>query len=251
MSSADTTDETAEAAADEAVETVEVDERRQAVVDRFTELLGDAVVQSHIRPGDDVWIRVTRDAWATTADVARNRLGFTFFDFLSAMDWLPSPFGRDMDAQEDTSGAVAADDADTSTGEADAGPVALETGYAGGDTRFQLLARVYDVRNHIGVTFRADLPDDDLAAPTWSTTYLGADWHEREVREMFGINFVGHPHMVNLYLPGEFEGYPLRKDFPLLARRVKPWPGIVDVEQMPTDGDEDAGDAAGSEGGDQ
>jgi NADH-quinone oxidoreductase subunit C len=266
LSSADTTDETTEAPADEAVETVEVDERRQAVVDRFTELLGDAVVQSHIRPGDDVWIRVTRDAWATTADVARNRLGFTFFDFLSAMDWLPSPFGRDMDAQEDTPGAVAVDDADTSTGEADAdaGPVVLETGYAGGDTRFQLLARVYDVRNHIGVTFRADLPDDDLAAPTWSTTYLGADWHEREVREMFGINFIGHPHMVNLYLPGEFEGYPLRKDFPLLARRVKPWPGIVDVEQMPTDGDEDAGDAgdagaaagdagaaAGSEGGDQ
>ena len=251
MSSAETTDETTSATSDEAGETVEVDERRQALVASFTDLLGDAVVQSHIRPGDDVWIRVTRDAWATAADVARNRLGFGFFDFLSAMDWLPSPFGRDMDAQEDVVGAAQEPDDDAAADEATAaGSGALETGYAGGDTRFQLLARVYDVRNHIGVTFKADLADDDLSAPTWSTTYLGADWHEREVREMFGINFVGHPHMVNLYLPGEFEGYPLRKDFPLLARRVKPWPGIVDVEQMPTDqAEEDAGQPSGATDG--
>jgi NADH-quinone oxidoreductase subunit C len=212
-----------------------------------------------------VWLRVSREAWAEAAEVARGRLGFTFFDFLSAIDWLPSPFGRDMDAQEDVLGAAAeaiVEPADAADADTEAGPAALETGYAGGDTRFQLLARVYDVRNHVGVTFKADLPDDDLSAPTWSTTYLGADWHEREVREMFGFNFVGHPHMVNLYLPGEFEGFPLRKDFPLLARRVKPWPGIVDVEQMPTDGDDaaagdasdaaaDPSDAAGDKGGDQ
>jgi NADH-quinone oxidoreductase subunit C len=40
-----------------------------------------------------------------------------------------------------------------------------------------------------------------------------------------------------MYLPGDFEGYPLRKDFPLLARMVKPWPGIVDVEPMPATAD--------------
>jgi NADH-quinone oxidoreductase subunit C len=37
----------------------------------------------------------------------------------------------------------------------------------------------------------------------------------------------------HLYLPSEFEGHPLRKDYPLLAREVKPWPGLVDVEGMP------------------
>ena len=36
-----------------------------------------------------------------------------------------------------------------------------------------------------------------------------------------------------LYLPGEFEGHPLRKDFPLLARHVKPWPCVVDIEDIP------------------
>ena len=70
-------------------------------------------------------------------------------------------------------------------------------------------------------------------APTWTNVYAGANWHEREAREMFGIQFAGHPYPVNLYLPGGFEGHPLRKDFPLLSRMVKPWPGLVDVEPMP------------------
>ena len=52
------------------------------------------------------------------------------------------------------------------------------------------------------------------------------------------------PRPRHIYLPGDFEGYPLRKDFPLLARMVKPWPGIVDVEPMPgeptSDGEADA-----------
>jgi NADH-quinone oxidoreductase subunit C len=62
---------------------------------------------------------------------------------------------------------------------------------------------------------------------------------------MFGIEFTGHPDLRNIYLPAEFEGFPLRKDFPLLARVVKPWPGIVDVEPMPTE--EDSGEDADTE----
>jgi NADH-quinone oxidoreductase subunit C len=48
-----------------------------------------------------------------------------------------------------------------------------------------------------------------------------------------------------MYLPTDFEGYPLRKDFPLLARMIKPWPGIVDVEPMPTE--ETAGEESASD----
>jgi len=55
---------------------------------------------------------------------------------------------------------------------------------------------------------------------------------------MFGITFDGHPDLRHIYLPTDFEGFLLRKDFPLLARIVKPWPGIVDVEPMPG-GDQD------------
>jgi NADH-quinone oxidoreductase subunit C len=61
---------------------------------------------------------------------------------------------------------------------------------------------------------------------------------------MFGIAFDGHPSLRHLYLPSEFEGHPLRKDYPLLARVVKPWPGLVDVEAMPGE------DAPAAENGD-
>ena len=229
LSSADTTtpETPNETPAEDAVE---VDERRQAVLDELTARLGDAVVGSHIRPGDDLWVRLDRAAWPEAA-IAAKALGYTFFDFLSAIDWLPSPFGRDMDAQEDlvVSGAPAKE----------AAPIVQ--GYAGGETRFQVLARLYSISAAMGINFKADLPDDDLSIGTWSSVFAGANWHEREAFEMFGISFDGHPNLIKLYLPSDFQGFPLRKDFPLLARRVRPWPGIVDVEPMPG-GDDTEGD---------
>jgi NADH-quinone oxidoreductase subunit C len=222
-------DATTDAPAEEEVE-VEVDERRQAVLDELTARLGDAVVGSHIRPGDDLWVRVERAAWPDAA-VAAKELGFTFFDYLSAIDWLPSPFGRDMDAQEDR----------VVSGAADPEPAPIEQGYAGGETRFQVIAHLFDISRGLGVHLKADLPDDDLTIGTWSSIFLGANWHEREAMEMFGIAFAGHPDPGKLYLPHDFQGFPLRKDFPLLARRVRPWPGIVDVEPMPG-GDDEEGD---------
>lgn len=224
------TDVAADAPTDEPAPT---DERREAMLEVLRGELGDAVVGSHIRPGDDLWVRVRRDAWVTTGEVVKDRLGCTFFDFLSAIDWLPSPFGRDMDSQEDL--VVHGQDAKE--------PPAMTTGYAGGDTRMQVFARVTSIEQGHGLTLKVDLPDDDLTIDTWSSLYRGADWHEREACEMFGITFVGHPHLVNMYLPGDFEGHPMRKDFPLLARRVKPWPGIVDVEPMPGGDDDDEGAA--------
>ena len=67
---------------------------------------------------------------------------------------------------------------------------------------------------------------------------------------MYGFVFEGHPDLRHIYLPGEFEGFPLRKDFPLLAREVKPWPGIVDVEDLPAaeEARQDAAITAAQEG---
>jgi NADH-quinone oxidoreductase subunit C len=211
------------------------DEQREAILEALGADLGPALVGSHIRPGDDLWIRVTRDAWVETFRGLRNKHGLHFFNWLSAIDWLPSPFGRDMDAHVDL----------VAEGKPPKEPEPMVTGYAGGDTRFQILARVDNVVAHWGVIVKCDVPDDDLSMPTLIPVYVGANWHEREVAEMYGIDFVGHPDLRKLYLPTEFEGYPLRKDFPLLARSVKPWPGIVDVEPMPG---EDEGEAEGGEG---
>ena len=109
----------------------------------------------------------------------------------------------------------------------------------------RLLARLTDRAVTSAVTIKVDVPES-MSMPTWIHSFAGANWHERETHEMFGIDFDGHPDLRNLYLPGEFEGYPLRKDFPLLSRMVKPWPGIVDVEPMPGAAEDDApADGAG------
>ncbi|HKY16791.1 MAG TPA: NADH-quinone oxidoreductase subunit C [Microthrixaceae bacterium] len=225
MSSPDAPTEAPDQAADETEEAPAVDELRDGVVARLAELLGDGLVEHHVAAGQDMWIRVTSDAWAVTAETLRNVLGARYFCFLSAIDWKPSPFGRYLDAEVDTivHGATAKE------------PEPQQTGVTGGEARFQVLARVANVRDHWGITIKADAtPDDAPRVPTWTRVYAGADWHEREAWEMFGITFEGHPHLRHIYLPSEFEGYPLRKDFPLISRMVKPWPGIVDVEPMPT-----------------
>ncbi len=244
MSSADTAapgtapDEAADAPAEP---DAPKDDLREGLIEAVTSELGaDAVLGTHIRPDDDLWIRVSRESWAATGDIAKRKLGLTFFDFLSGIDWLPSPFGRDMDSQEDTI---------VHGGKEPKEPTPMVAGYAGGDTRFQVFARVVHPTKFHSITFKVDLPDDDLSVDSWVPNYFGANWHEREAHEMFGFTFNGHPNLIKLYLPGAFEGHPLRKDFPLIARRVKPWPGIVDVEPMPggdesPDGDNQEGESA-------
>jgi len=211
-------------ATEQAAEVVAGDEAREGLLAELTEALGDAVVESHIRPGDDLWVRVSRPAWREAALVLRDNCDFRAFEFLSVIDWLPSPFGKNEDSPTDPPPEPSTE---------------VVTGYAGGDTRFQVFARVHSLPRKLGITLKVDVPTEDLSVDTWIPAYAGANWHEREAHEMFGIDFTGHPHLAHLYLPGEFEGHPLRKDFPLLARHVKPWPGIVDIEPMPGDADEE------------
>ncbi len=232
----------ADAETEEETEVAVVDEARDALLEAITEELGDAILGSKLDPGQDIWVRVSTEAWADTADYLRNRQRFRFFDWLAAVDWLPSPFGRSLEAAVD----IADEATDTDSDDGDAAPSfeeAVSASAAGGEARFQVLARVYSLATGIGITVKTDT-DSDLSVPSWTEVYPGADWHEREAFEMFGIEFDGHPSLRKLYLPGDFEGYPLRKDYPLMARLIKPWPGIVDVEPMPelasTENPEDA-----------
>ncbi len=57
-----------------------------------------------------------------------------------------------------------------------------------------------------------------LTLPSMVPIWFGADWLEREVYDMFGILFEGHPNMKRLLLPDEFESFPLRKDYPIKGR---------------------------------
>lgn len=194
---------------------------REGLVQRLRDALGDAVIDSLVKPGDDVWVRVRTDAWRQAGFAVRDILGCEYFCFISAIDWMPSPYGRGEDDP-----TAPAPERDTE----------IKQGYAGGDTRMQVFARVTSISEHFSITLKVDVPDDAPVVDSWIQVYAGANWHEREVHEMFGIGFNGHNDLRNMYLPTEFEGHPMRKDFPLLARMVKPWPGIVDVEPLPGDG---------------
>jgi NADH-quinone oxidoreductase subunit C len=207
---------------------VVIDDARETLVSQLRGAIGDALLEYHVKPNDDLWIRVRTDAWVAAGKAVRDVLHMDYFDFLSAMDWMPSPYGRGEDDPT-------AEPVERST--------EIKQGYAGGATRFQIMARVMSSTRHIGLTLKADVDDANPVIASWVPVYRGANWHERECAEMFGIGFAGHPDLRKMYLPIDFEGYPLRKDFPLLARMVKPWPGIVDVEPIPAHLDTDGGDA--------
>ncbi|MDQ1510514.1 MAG: NADH-quinone oxidoreductase subunit, partial [Actinomycetota bacterium] len=179
----------------------------------------------------DVVVRVRPDAWRRSAQFCKEQLGCDYLSFVSAIDWMPAPALVDEGS------------GDTST---PAQPKEMTYGVAGAAGRFQLFAMVASTLGaHQRVILKTDVDESDPHAESWVSVYPGADWHERETWEMFGIVFDGHPALRHLYLPFEFEGHPLRKDYPLLAREVKPWPGLVDVEPMPGEdpADEDAAPA--------
>ncbi|MDE0353585.1 MAG: NADH-quinone oxidoreductase subunit C [bacterium] len=152
-----------------------------------------------------VKVRVAPSAWKEALTVTSGDLGLVFLSWLSATDW--------------TNEVAVGDEPDE--------PV---------EERYELLCAVSDLSDGNLAIISTDLDHDLPSIASVADVYPGANWHEREAAEMFGIDFVGHPDLTKLYLPDSFEGYPLRKDFPLLSREVKPWPGKVDVEDMPEDG---------------
>jgi len=154
---------------------------------------------------DTIRVIVDRERWSDAIAIARNQHDLNFFSWLSAIDW----------ARE------------VSVGDEAAAPEEL-------DERYEVVCRLSAVSSSRSAHFIARLPKDDPTIDSLVPLFGGAAWHEREASEMFGIDFVGHPGLDHLYLPDAFEGHPLRKSFPLLAREVKPWPGMVDVEAMPS-----------------
>jgi NADH-quinone oxidoreductase subunit C len=151
---------------------------------------------------DTVKVKIEPGSWVEAHQTARDRLDLVFFSWLSAIDW---------------SNEVAAGD-----------KLSEEV-----EERIELLSALSDVTEGRLVILSTDLPQESPTIPSLVEVYAGADWHEREAYEMFGIQFEGHPNLIHLYLPDSFVGNPLRKSYPLLSREVKPWPGTVDVEAMP------------------
>jgi NADH-quinone oxidoreductase subunit C len=88
-----------------------------------------------------------------------------------------------------------------------------------------IVVRVWSLTHQQGVMLRTHVGRDGGQLASLTVVWPGANWHERETFEMFGIEFVGHPNLVPLLLPDGFEGNPLRKEFVLASRVAKAWPG--------------------------
>ncbi|WCL48197.1 NADH-quinone oxidoreductase subunit C [Leptospira sp. GIMC2001] len=82
-------------------------------------------------------------------------------------------------------------------------------------TRFEVLYLLKSPKNqHFQIQLRVPVEEGD-SVPSITSIFKGANWPEREVYDLFGIEFLNHPYMERILLPDNFVGYPLRKDYPL------------------------------------
>jgi len=86
------------------------------------------------------------------------------------------------------------------------------------ERRFRVVHIVYSFPNKRRVRLETELPEADPRLPSAADIYKGAAWVEREVYDMFGIQFEGHPDLRRVLMPDYYEHYPLRKDYPLTGR---------------------------------
>jgi NADH-quinone oxidoreductase subunit C len=90
--------------------------------------------------------------------------------------------------------------------------------YRGAEDRFGLVYLLTAMETNERITLRTFLNEPDLTVPSAVPLWEGAHWMEREVYDMFGIIFAGHPDLRRILLPEEFTAFPLRKDYPLQGR---------------------------------
>jgi NADH-quinone oxidoreductase subunit C len=90
--------------------------------------------------------------------------------------------------------------------------------YRDATDRFGLAYLLASTSTNERITIRVYLNEPDLTVPSMYDLWRGADWLEREVFDMFGIVFEGHPDLRRILMPEEFTAFPLRKDYPMQGR---------------------------------
>ncbi len=155
----------------------------QAILARLRERFGPAVLDSHDYRGDHTAV-VAREAVGELLRFCRDdaALRFDMLMDLTAADYLKYP--------DRESGA-----------------------------RFEVVYHLYSVPANHRVRIRVPVEEDDPVVPTAVPLWAIANWYEREVWDMFGIRFEGHPDLRRLLMYEEFVGHPLRKDYPMNRRQ--------------------------------
>jgi NADH-quinone oxidoreductase subunit C len=104
----------------------------------------------------------------------------------------------------------------------------------GDDPRFEVVYEIATVDDSKHLRIKATVSEDE-EVPTATDIWPGADWHEREVYDMMGIRFSGHPNLKRILMWEGYPFYPLRKDFPL-AGRPSEMPDVAFTGVAPLEG---------------
>ncbi|OFZ52861.1 MAG: hypothetical protein A2428_04635 [Bdellovibrionales bacterium RIFOXYC1_FULL_54_43] len=95
------------------------------------------------------------------------------------------------------------------------------------EPRFELVYNLFSTTKLVRIRLKVRLRDDEEAA-TAMAVWPGANWAEREIFDMFGIKFAGHPDLRRILMDIRYVGHPLRKDFPLKAYQIFTEPELAD-----------------------
>ena len=99
------------------------------------------------------------------------------------------------------------------------------------DPRFHVIYHLHSIKGKTRLGLRVPVPGLEPSVPTLEGIYPGANWHEREVWDMFGIRFEGHSDMRRILMPADWEGHPLRKDYPLGYEEVQFTFNVAEVDK--------------------
>jgi NADH-quinone oxidoreductase subunit C len=88
------------------------------------------------------------------------------------------------------------------------------------EPRFEVVYHLHSIEHNQRVRLKCRLGGTDPVIDSVTPVWRGADWYEREVFDLFGIRFLNHPDLRRIMMPEDWEGYPLRKDYPVTGPRA-------------------------------
>lgn len=87
--------------------------------------------------------------------------------------------------------------------------------------RFDVVYSLYSITHNHRVRLKVGLDESDPTVPSVTPVWPAANWAERETFDMYGITFTGHPALRRILMPDDWQGHPLRKDYPLIEEEIE------------------------------
>jgi len=87
------------------------------------------------------------------------------------------------------------------------------------EPRFEIVYLIHSIEKNSRVRLKCKVSGDDPNIDSVTSVWAGANWYEREVFDLFGVNFRNHPLMRRIMMPDDWEGHPLRRDYPVHGHR--------------------------------